>query len=74
MLIICSALSFILFTSVFSCPLILWDKKSWETSNIIHGLKERSIDFIVLAGFLMLCASVSVLFVYDPGASKVASK
>ena len=33
---------------------ILWDKKSWETSNIIHGLKERSIDFIVLAGFLKL--------------------
>lgn len=32
-----------------------------------HG---QSIYAIVLAGFLLLCASVSVLFVYDAGASK----
>lgn len=33
---------------------ILWDKKSWEPSNILSGLKDRNIDFIVLAGFLKL--------------------
>ena len=33
---------------------IYWDKKSWEISKIIHDVEERSIDFIVLAGFLKL--------------------
>jgi phosphoribosylglycinamide formyltransferase-1 len=33
---------------------IYWDKKSWEISKIIHDVEVRSIDFIVLAGFLKL--------------------
>jgi maltose/moltooligosaccharide transporter len=43
----------------------------WIVKHIYGG---QPIYAIVLAGFLMLCASVSVLFVYDPGASKLASK
>jgi maltose/moltooligosaccharide transporter len=39
-----------------------------------HIYGGQPIYAIVLAGFLMLCASVSVLFVYDPGASNLASK
>lgn len=31
-----------------------WNNKSWEPNYIIKSLKNRSIDFIVLAGFLKL--------------------
>ena len=36
-----------------------------------HIYNNQPIYAIVLAGFLMLCAAVSVLFVYDAGASKI---
>ena len=36
-----------------------------------HIYNGQSIYAIVLAGFFMLCAAVSVLFVYDAGASKI---
>jgi maltose/moltooligosaccharide transporter len=36
----------------------------WIVKNIYEG---QTIYAIVLAGFLMLCAAVSVLFVYDEG-------
>lgn len=31
-----------------------WGKESWNTAEILTQLKEREIDFIVLAGFLKL--------------------
>ena len=34
--------------------LIYWSNKTWESGYIIESLKNRSIDFIVLAGFLKL--------------------
>ena len=40
----------------------------WIIRNIYGG---QSIYAIVLAGFLLLCAAVSVLFVYDAGAIRI---
>ncbi len=36
-----------------------------------HIYKDQYIYAIVLAGFLLICAAVSVLFVYDEGAVKI---
>jgi phosphoribosylglycinamide formyltransferase-1 len=33
---------------------IYWSNRTWESGYIIESLKNRSIDFIVLAGFLKL--------------------
>ncbi|MEB3059468.1 hypothetical protein VJI94_08555, partial [Parvimonas sp. D9] len=40
----------------------------WIVKNIYGG---QPIYAIVLAGFLMLCGAVSVLFVYDAGAIRI---
>ncbi len=40
----------------------------WIVKHIYNG---QPIYAIVLAGFFMLCAAVSVLFVYDEGAAKI---
>ena len=40
-------------------------------SIVKHLYNGQPIYAIVLAGFFMLCAAVSVLFVYDAGASKI---
>jgi phosphoribosylglycinamide formyltransferase-1 len=33
---------------------VYWDKESWNSTEILRQLKDRDIDFIVLAGFLKL--------------------
>lgn len=33
---------------------LYWSKHNWNEASILAGLKERKIDFIVLAGFLKL--------------------
>lgn len=43
----------------------------WIVKNIYGG---QPIYAIVLAGFFMLCAAVSVLFVYDAGAIRIRSE
>jgi maltose/moltooligosaccharide transporter len=43
----------------------------WIVKHIYGG---HTIYAVVFAGILLICAAVSVLFVYDPGASKLASK
>lgn len=40
-------------------------------SIVKHFYKGQPIYAIVLAGFLMICAAISVLFVYDAGAIKI---
>jgi len=43
----------------------------WIVEHLYAG---KPIYAIVLAGFFMLCAAVSVLFVYDEGAVKIKSE
>ena len=38
----------------YDIPSVYWDKESWNSTEILYQLKERNIDFIVLAGFLKL--------------------
>jgi maltose/moltooligosaccharide transporter len=40
----------------------------WIVKHLYNG---QPIYAIVLAGFLMLCGAISVLFVYDAGAIKI---
>jgi maltose/moltooligosaccharide transporter len=40
----------------------------WIVKNIYNG---QPIYSIVLAGIFMLCAALSVIFVYDPGSLKI---
>lgn len=35
-------------------PSVYWDKESWNPKEILRQLKDRNIDFIILAGFLKL--------------------
>ena len=43
----------------------------WIVKHLYGG---QPIYAIVLAGFFMICAAVSVLFVYDPGSMKIVSE
>ncbi|MFZ8458443.1 hypothetical protein ACO1MZ_14300, partial [Staphylococcus aureus] len=40
----------------------------WIVKNLYNG---QPIYAIVLAGFFMICAAISVLFVYDAGAIRI---
>lgn len=40
--------------SKHNIPSTYWNKDKWNSTDILHLLKERSVDFIVLAGFLKL--------------------